>query len=476
MPEDDLVSMQYPGADGSAGHAAPLVEEDGLPAPRRYWAMATIFLGISMAVLDGTISNVALPTIARDLHVSPASSIWVVNAYQLAITVSLLPLASLGEIVGYQRVYRAGLVLFVVGSLLCSLSGSLVGLTLARVLQGFGAAGIMSVNAALLRFIYPKRHLGRGIGLNAMVVALATAVGPTVAAGILSLANWPWLFAVNVPIGIVAVLIAITSLPRTPVAVRPFDTMSALLSAATFGLLIVSIDSVGHKSDMPLLIATTVATLACGILLVRRQFGQAAPLLPIDLLRIPIFALSIATSVMSFAAQMLAFVSLPFYIQNTLGHSEVQTGLLLTPWPLALVVVAPMAGRLSDRVPAGLLGALGLVALAAGLLLIAALPAHPDNVALIWRLALCGAGFGLFQTPNNRTMLLSAPRSRAGGASGMLSTARLLGQTSGAALVAMIFLLTHDHGSTACMEVGAAFALVAAIISLSRLGTARTSG
>ncbi|MGI4748767.1 MAG: MFS transporter [Janthinobacterium lividum] len=467
--------MQHPGADGSAGHTAVSSEDDGLPASRRYWAMATIFLGISMAVLDGTISNVALPTIARDLHVSPASSIWVVNAYQLAITVSLLPLASLGEIVGYQRVYRAGLVLFMIGSLLCSLSGSLVGLTLARVLQGFGAAGIMSVNAALVRFIYPKRHLGRGIGLNAMVVALATAIGPTVAAGILAVADWPWLFAVNVPIGIVAVLIAITSLPRTPVAVRPFDTVSALLSAATFGLLIVSIDSVGHKSGVPLLVATTIATLACGVLLVRRQIGQPAPLLPIDLLRIPIFALSIATSVLSFAAQMVAFVSLPFYIQNTLGHSEVQTGLLLTPWPLALVVVAPVAGRLSDRVPAGLLGALGLLAMGAGLLLIAALPAHPDNVALIWRLALCGAGFGLFQTPNNRTMLLSAPRSRSGGASGMLSTARLLGQTSGAAFVAMIFLLTHDRGSTACLEVAAGFALVAAIISLSRLGTPRAS-
>lgn len=465
--------MRHPGADGSAGQAMAVSEDDGLPAPRRYWAMATIFLGISMAVLDGTIANVALPTIARDLHVSPASSIWVVNAYQLAITVSLLPLASLGEIVGYQRIYRAGLVLFVVGSLLCSLSGTLIGLTLARVLQGFGAAGIMSVNAALVRFIYPKRHLGRGIGLNAMVVALATAVGPTVAAGILAVASWPWLFAVNVPIGILAVVIAITSLPRTPVSVRPFDTISALLSAATFGLLIVCIDSVGHKSGVPMLIATALATLVCGVLLVRRQIGQPAPLLPIDLLQIPIFALSIATSIMSFAAQMLAFVSLPFYIQNTLGHSEVETGLLLTPWPLALVVVAPVAGRLSDRFPAGLLGALGLLAMTAGLLLIAALPAHPDNFALIWRLALCGAGFGLFQTPNNRTMLLSAPRSRSGGASGMLSTARLLGQTGGAAFVAMIFLLTHDGGSMACLKVAAAFALVAAIISLSRLGTSR---
>ncbi len=152
--------------------------EDGLPLPQRYWAILTIVLGITMAVIDGAIANVALPTIAENLHASPAFSIWIVNGYQLAITISLLPLAALGEIIGYRRVYLAGLALFTVASLLCALSHTLVLLTAARIVQGFGAAGIMSVNAALVRFTYPRNRLGRGIGINALVVAVSAAVGP----------------------------------------------------------------------------------------------------------------------------------------------------------------------------------------------------------------------------------------------------------------------------------------------------------
>ena len=452
--------------------APGLSEEDGLAVPRRYWAMLAIALSVGMAVLDGTIASVALPTIAHDLHASPAASIWVVNAYQLAITVSLLPLASLGEILGYQRVYRAGLALFIAASLFCVLSGSLVTLTIARILQGFGAAGIMSVNAALIRFIYPHRLLGRGIGFNAMVIAISSAVGPTVAAGILSVGSWPWLFAINIPIGAIAFIVALRSLPHTRRASHRFDTGSAVLSAATFGLLIASINGIGHGLGLALVIAMLTATLLCGFMLVRRQLSRPAPLLPVDLLRIPIFAISIATSVVGFMAQMLAFVALPFYIQDTLGRTVVQTGLLLTPWPLAVAVVAPVAGRLSGRYPAGLLCGIGLLLLAAGLLLVAKLPAQPTDLALIWRFALCGAGFGLFQTPNNRAMMQAAPRNRSGGAGGMLGTARLVGQTAGAALVAMIFSLAPSHGSVVSVEIAAACALAAAIVSVMRLGAA----
>src|ERR1700742_4562377 len=159
---------------------------DGLPQPERNWAIVTIALGLVMAVIDGSIANVALPTIARDLNASLVFSVWIVNGYQLAVTISLLPLASLGEIIGYRRVYLAGLVLFTLASLFCALAHTLPLLTVARILQGFGAAGIMSVNAALVRYIYPRAMLGRGIGINALVVALSAAAGPTVAAAILA--------------------------------------------------------------------------------------------------------------------------------------------------------------------------------------------------------------------------------------------------------------------------------------------------
>jgi DHA2 family multidrug resistance protein-like MFS transporter len=442
---------------------------DGLPIPQRYWAMLTVTLAVTMAVLDGAIANIALPTIAADVRSSPADSIWVVNAYQLIVTISLLPLASLGENYGYRRVYKVGLAVFTLGSLGCALSSSLATLTAARVLQGFGAAGIMSVNGALIRYVYPRSQLGRGIGINALVVAVSSAIGPTVAAGILSVASWPWLFAVNVPIGIIAFVIAVRSLPANPKTDRPFDFASAGLNALTLGLLIIGIDGLGNGASRWLELGELALALVAGTLLVRRQLTLAAPLLPVDLLRLPVFGLSVATSIGSFAAQMLAFVSLPFYMEGTLGRGAVATGLLMTPWPLATAAVAPIAGRLADRYRSGLLGGIGLATLAGGLGLLAGLPAHPQTIDIVWRMAICGFGFGLFQTPNNRTMMSSAPRERSGGASGMMATARLLGQTMGAAAVSLLFGLYPANSTTLAIMAAAGMAGMAATVSFLRL-------
>lgn len=442
---------------------------DGLPAPQRQWAILTLVLGISMAVLDGSIVNVALPTIAKELGASPAASVWVVNAYQLAVIATLLPLASLGETIGYRTISLSGLLLFTLASLACAMADSLATLTAARTLQGLGAAGVMSVNAALVRFIYPHRRLGRGIGIIALVVALSAAAGPTVAAAILAVADWHWLFAINVPVGIAALSIGLRALPATPRSQHPFDFVSAILNALTFGLVISGIDGIGHGASWPSVAARIGAGLLFGALLVRRQFKLPSPLLPVDLLRIPIFALSVSTSTCSFAAQMLAYVSLPFYLHDVLGRSAVETGLLMTPWPLLVGVAAPLAGRLADRYPAGLLGGIGLAVFAVGLSLLALLPATPADADIAWRMAVCGFGFGLFQSPNNRTIMGSAPRERSGGASGMLGTARLAGQTLGAALVALIFGVTASSAATIALALAAGFATVAAVISSLRL-------
>ena len=446
----------------------PGPQPDGLPVPRRYWAIAAILLAIFMSVLDSTITNVALPTIGRDLDASPAVSIWVINAYQLAILVLLLPLASLGEIVGYRRVSQAGLALFTLASLGCACAPSLLTLSMARVLQGVGAAGIMSVNAALVRFTYPQRHLGRALGINAFVVGSSAAVGPTIASAVLAVAQWRWLFGINVPIGIITVLIARYSLPQTERIRRPLNYTGALLYAGTFGLVLVGLQSLAHHAATP----TAVALIACGallgLLMVRYELSHQASHIPFDLLRIRIFSLSIATSVCAFIAQMSALVSLPFDIQR-MGHSAVETGLLMTPWPLAIALMAPLAGRLADRYPAGLLGGAGLLVLAAGLMLLAFFPDSGTPAELIWRMALCGVGFGLFQSPNNRAMLAAAPRARSGAAGGMLSTARLIGQALGAAGVAILFRLAPAQGSRFALYVAAALAFVASLVSLVRL-------
>ena len=447
----------------------PAPHIDGIPTPQRYWAIATLALGIVMAVIDSAIANVALPTIGIDLHADPALSIWIVNGYQLAITISLLPLAALGDIVGYRRVYIAGLVLFTFASLFCALAHSLPLLALARVVQGFGGAGIMSVNSALIRFIYPQRMLGRGLSINTTIVAISAAAGPTVAAGILSVATWPFLFAVNIPFGIAAVVIALRSLPRTPHAPHRFDLAGAALVALMFGLLIASIDAAGHGEAFGWFVAEIIATAAIGYVMVRREHMTASPMLPVDLMRIPMFALSIATSIGSFAGQMLALVSLPFLLQNQLHFTAVQTGLMMTPWPIAISLVAPISGRLADRYPAGLLGAIGLIVFASGLLALALTPQNASVTDIVWRMALAGTGFGLFQSPNNRAMISSAPLARSGGASGMLGTARLLGQTIGASLVALAFARMPAHGTVLALYIGVGFALAAAVVSSLRL-------
>lgn len=446
----------------------PTEEPDGLPLPRRRWAILTVALAITMSVLDGAIANIALPTIAHDMQASPAASIWVVNAYQLVIVILMLPFASLGEIWGYHRLYRIGLVVFTVASLGCALAPSLPLLTLARIIQGIGAAGVLSVNTALVRFVWPRRYLGRGIGINALVVAASAALGPTVAAGILSIASWPWLFAVNVPTGILTLIVA-RALPRIAGAPRRFDLWSALLNAVFFGLLITAIDGVGHGENLASAGLEFAGAAVAGVALVVRQLPQTSPLLPIDLLRIPMFALSIGTSICSFTGQMLAYVSLPFYLQDGLGRDQVETGLLMTPWPVMTGLTAPIAGRLADRYPAGLLGGIGLVAFAIGLALLAVLPAQPTAVDIGWRMAVCGLGFGLFQSPNNRAIITSAPQERTGGASGMLGTARLLGQTLGAALAALMFGLFDSGATRVSLAIAALAAILAAGVSALRL-------
>lgn len=331
------------------------IDHDGVPLPQRYGAILTIVLSVSIAVLDGAIANVAL---ARELHASPAASIWVVNAYQLAIIVSLLSFASLGDIYGYRRVYQCGLAVFSLMSLLCALSDSLWMLIGARVLQGLGAAAVMSINGALIRIIYPQRILSRGMAINTLMVAVSTAAGPTVAAGVLSVASWQWLFAINVPIGLFALWLGHRFLPGNPQknSGQRFNAASALMNTLTFGLLLSALSGFAQQVNGRWIVIELCLAIAVGTLFVRHQLRQRWPLLPVDLLRIPPFSLSMCTSICSFSAQMLAMVSLPFYLQTVLGRTEVATGLLLTPWPLATMVFASLAGALIGWVHAGLLG------------------------------------------------------------------------------------------------------------------------
>lgn len=441
---------------------------DGLEGAARGRAMAAVSLAVMLSTLDYALANVALPTIARDIHTDSSNAIWVINAYQLVNVVAVLPLAALGERWGYRRMAQTGVLVFVVASVLCAVSRTLPQLAAARGLQGLGASCILSVNAGLIRLIYPQRILGQGIARNALVIALGVAIGPTVAAGVLSVAPWPYLFYLNVPLGLLAWLLGQASLPDSPRSDRRFDALAAVLLALGLGGLIVGGDRVAHARVDALTAGLLGVGLVAMVALVRRELGQERPLLPVDLLGIPAFAIAFAVGFIGFIASNFFIISMPFALEGLFARTPVETGLLITPWPVAIVLVAPWVGRLSDRVSAAWLSALGMAVAGMGFIALRLLPAHPDNLDIAWRIGLAGAGFGLLQPPNNRAMLLAAPRERTAGASGMISVARLLGQTVGAMLVALVLARAAAAGPRLCLTLAAATAFLSAGLSLSR--------
>jgi DHA2 family multidrug resistance protein-like MFS transporter len=447
---------------------------DGLPLAQRRRAYLALGAATAMAVLDGTIANTALPTIARELHVTPAESVWVINAFQVAVTMSLFAIAALGQARGLSRIYRYGIAIFTAGSLCCALAPSLIALVLARFLQGLGAAALMAIAPALLRHIFPRAQLGRAVGINGIVIGGSIAAGPTIGGLILAFAPWQWLFLLNVPIGIGIVLLARGALPRDHGHGGAIDVPSIGASALGFGLLIYGVDGFA-RGDRPLLVLAELATgFAAFAWFMRRQTRLAQPMFAVELFGRPLFSLAATTSLLGFTAWGLAFVSLPFLFQIELGASPLESGLLLSAWPATMAVLAPLVGRLSDRYPASVLSTVGLVVYLAGLVLYALLPAHPTRLDLVLRALVCGIGCGLYQSPNSRELMGSAPRALAGSASAMLAAARVSGQSFGAALAAIAFA-TLSLQSHAALWGAAIFALLATASSVVRLRFPRSS-
>jgi DHA2 family multidrug resistance protein-like MFS transporter len=442
--------------------------------------MLVVLLGLGMVVVDSTLLSLALPIIARQMNASASHAIWAVNAYQLATLVCLLPFANLGDRLGYRRVYLGGTWLFVVGALLATFSQNLLMLVVARALQGVGGGAMMSVNTALIRLIYPPEHIGRGIALNSMVVAISSVAGPTVAALVLGVATWRWLFIISLPLAAWVLLLGRRVLPENPPG-RTHGVIhkrDVLFNVLMFSLIFIGADLLAMKGSSGQAdwrvwgLAMMAAAIVVGYFYMRRQATLAVPLFPVDLMRLPVFALSMAASVCAFAGMALSGVSMPFLLQEAYHRTPFQAGMLLTAWPAAIVVMAPLAGRLIGRVNSGVLGGIGMALMASGLLAMQFLPAQPADWDIAWRLALAGAGFGLFQSPNNHTIVTSPPPHRTGAASGMLGTARLTGMTLGAVLVAQIFAQwppSQSHGPFVAIGMGAVAALVAGVCSVLRV-------
>ncbi|MBJ7439516.1 MAG: MFS transporter [Sphingopyxis sp.] len=431
-------------------------------------ARLTLALAVTVSVLDGVMLNTTLPTIAARLGTTPAEAIWAVNAYQLAAVLVLLPLGKAADIYGHKRIYLGCITLFGVASLGSALSDSLASLAAWRFVQGCGGAGIVGITNAMIRHVYPEERFGRGVALNSLLVALALAGGPTLASLIVTFAGWRWLFLVNLPAVLILLAIGVRALPDGTANPHRFDIGGALLSMAAFGLVLLALTLSAHDAGASLAGMLGIGGLAAGAWLLRHQRGMESPLFPVDMLRTRRFGLSVATMFAASAAQLIAYVALPFLFQQDMGRSQIETGLLFLPWPIALAVAAPLAARIGERIDAGLQCAAGLSIFTAGLLLLTTIGAGASFADIAWRMALAGFGYGLFQPPNSKALISSAPYIRVGSASVMGASARVMGQAVGAAVAALLFRLLPGDGRSAALLVAAGFAAAGIALSLAR--------
>ncbi len=451
-------------------------DDDGLPGPERRLAVMALILGTLVSVMDTTMVNIALPSIAAGLEVSASRAVWVTNLYQIVCAALLLVFAALSELVSRRRIYVTGVIVFTLASLGSALSISLESLLIFRALQGVGAAATLSIGPSLYRSIFPSRLLGSALGLSALVVACGYAAGPAIGGAILSVADWPWLFALHLPLGAVAVMFAWKALPREPGRRGSFDLAGALLSVTMLSGFFLAMDGIGHGMPAGQLAAWLGLAVVAALLFLRRQRRATYPLMPLTIFAERRFSLALAAQGFSFVGQGLAFVALSFLFQQEMGFTPLETAWLFTPWPLAIMLVGPQAGRLADRVNPSLLSSGGLTLLLLGLALLGWLDGEAGVVDVLWRMLLCGIGFGLFQPPNNRELMSTVPRERSANASGIMSTSRTVGQSLGVALVGAFLATGMPVQSTLWIGVLATLFALAASLSRVPLAAAAQAG
>lgn len=457
--------------DDRGGAFTRAMEQDGLPFPRRFWAIIAISFGTALLVLDGAIANVALPTIARKLGVNDGVVTNVVTVYQLVLVMALLPFASVGDRIGHRRLYQIGQALFLVTSGLCFFASNLPILLALRAGQALGAGMALSVSSAMLRQIYPAKSLGSGLGINSVIVASSAALAPTLGGYIVANMAWEWVFVAAAPLAVISLILgrALPDPVRRPL--KP-EWISGVWSAVTMLLIIGGLQVATHGANHWPGTALSLLGVVSAVMLVRRENKRSNPVVPVDLIRQPVIGLSALAAVTCFISSGALMLALPFRLEQTMGYSPDEVGLLLLPFPLTMLIIAPLAGWLSDRIAPTKLGVTGMGIAIVALFLMVIMPEQPGAFGIGWRLSLAAVGFGLFFAPNSRLLIGRAPKDRAAAAGGLLSTSRLLGQTMAAVVVGILLSAGKGVGPTPLIIAGV-LAIVAACCSLARFRNAR---
>ncbi len=398
---------------------------------RRYGVLAAVMLGGIMGPIDASIVNVILPSIAGYFDVPIAAAQWVPLVYLLTISSLLLFYGRLGDIFGYKRIYLTGLACFTATSALCGLAPTIAWLVAFRAIQGIGAGMMMAVPFAILTAVFPAQERGRALGINAISISAGLALGPTLGGLLTSFWSWRLIFLINIPIGIAALIWAVKVIPELkgkPGRIDFAGAGAAFIFLFSFLLFINRIQQSGIGLQAGLILAVA---LIAGTCFIHIEGHAPSPMVNLALFKNRTFALGTAASLLNFASQYILVFLTPFYLQRVIHYAPNEVGLLMTCFPLTMMAVAPFSGNLSDRVGTRELAAAGAAICAAALVAMSSLPVAATAPALGWRLAFFGLGTGMFQSPNNSSVMGSAPRPDLGIASGILGTARNAGMAIG---------------------------------------------
>jgi len=408
---------------------------------KKWYVLSAVGMGVFLATIDGSIVNISLPTLVSSFQTDFALVQWVVLAYLLTVTTLMLGVGRLADIYGKKPIYTAGFIVFTVGSVLCGLSPTIYTLIGFRVVQALGAAMIMALGMAITTEAFPPSERGRALGISGTIVSVGIAIGPTLGGLIVKNLSWHWIFFVNLPIGIVGTWMVIRYVPAfKPAGGQRFDFWGALTLCISLLSLLVALtlgQRNGFGDQTVLLLAGMFVVFLASFIFIELRAEQ--PMLDLRLFRNSLFSVSLTTGFIIFICLAGTLILMPFYAENVLGYDPQQTGLLMATVPVALGIIAPLSGSLSDRFGSRPITVAGLAMLTVGFLAVSSLDAETTTLGYVLRFLPVGLGMGMFQSPNNSSIMGAAPRERLGIASSMLAVTRTLGQTTGIAVLGALW-------------------------------------
>jgi EmrB/QacA subfamily drug resistance transporter len=439
---------------------------DSSPAAR--WSIfVAVGMGVFLATIDGSIVNVALPTLVRDFQTSFAVIQWVALAYMLTIATLILSMGRLGDTIGKKKIYLSGMTIFTLGSVLCGFAQTVQLLIIFRIFQASGAAMMAALGVAIVTEVFPAKERGKALGSIGGIVSIGIIAGPTLGGILIDALSWHWIFFVNLPIGVLGIIMVISKVPDfRPVGKQKFDLAGAavlffsvliLLMALTLG------QTMGFKH--PFIVSLFVTWIFTFLLFIYVEVSVADPMIDLTIFRNYRFTLNLFTGFLTFVALSGITLLMPFYLENVLNYSPHQVGLFLAIIPLAAGITSPLSGMLSDRLGTRTISAVGLLLLLLGYISLTSLNESTTAWGYILRFLPVGLGIGIFQSPNNSAIMGTAPNRRLGVISGMLAITRTMGQTAGIAILGAFWAARVAYYSNQHISAVHADTLVAAQVA-----------